>query len=112
MGKIEDRMQLALDAANKLHPSAHDAKMQIKRKQHNAVSAAQRLSEVDESHLVIPPTYRNLYERLKQHDPAKAQAFWDKWAYDPRSKPSDPFEFEKKVLAKLGQEAKPLKRRI
>ena len=60
----------------------------------------ERLSEVNESHLVIPPTYRNQYERLKQHDPAKAQEFWNKWAYDPRPKPSDPFELEKKALAK------------
>jgi hypothetical protein len=71
----------------------------------------ERLSEVNESHLVIPPNYRNQYERLKERDPVKAQAFFDKWAYDPRPKPRDPFELEKRVLSRVGR-SNELKRRV
>ena len=111
MGKIEDRMQLALDAANKLHPSAHGVEIQTKRKQRNAAPAAEHLSEVNESHLVIPPTYRNQYERLKQRDPAKAQEFWNKWAYDPRSKPLDKHKLARIMLERVGKD-NTLRRRV
>ena len=94
-----------------LSPTPHGVEIQTKRKQRNATPAAQRLSEVDESHLVIPPTYRNLYERLKQHDPAKAQAFWYKWAYDPRLKPFDTHKLARTMLERVGQ-PNTLKRRI
>ena len=63
---------------------------------------SQSLSAIEAiDHRVIPPTYRNQYERLKQRDPAKAQEFWDKWAFDPRPKPRDPYKLEKRVLSRV-----------
>jgi hypothetical protein len=113
MGKISDRMQLALDAAAKLQPSAHGAEMQMKRKHANAAPASESLADVGDGK-VLPANYRNLYNQMKARDPAKAREFWNKWAYDPRPKPVDPFELEKKALAKLDEATKivkPLKRR-
>ena len=71
----------------------------------------ERLSEVNESHLIIPPTYRNQYERLKQRDPAKAQEFWNKWAYDPRSKPLDKHKLARIMLERVGKD-NTLRRRV
>lgn len=73
-------------------------------------SRVENLSEVE--YKVLPHNYRNHYAWLQANRPDEAIAFWNKWAYDPRPKPSDPFELEKKALAKLRQEVKPLRRRI
>ena|ERR1700735_2365234 len=76
------------------------------------VAPAQYLSDVEPNdHRVLPPTYRNYYDRLKIKDAQAAQEFWDKWAFDPRPKPSDPFELEKRVLSRVGQ-VNTLKRRV
>lgn len=47
----------------------------------------QHLSDIEQVVLVLPPTYRGYYERLKLSDPAKAQEFWDLWAFDPNTMP-------------------------
>lgn len=71
----------ATQIADRLRPRERDAyKPQRKRVAHSEL-----LSKVEVDKRVLPPTYRNLYERLKLSDPTKAQAFWDKWALDPET---------------------------
>lgn len=97
MAKLEDELisDLELSRAGCIAKYKHAEKMA-------KVPKAQSLSAIEAiDHRVIPPTYRNQYEKLKQRDPAKAQEFWDKWAFDPRPKPRDPYELEKRVLSRV-----------
>ena len=62
---------------------------------------------------VLPINYRNLYERLKINNPAKAKRLWNKWAIDPRPKanPLAKHEPALKALSRLNTD-NTLKRRI
>jgi|ERR1700734_3421176 len=72
----------------------------------------QRLSDIEpDDPRVLPANYRNYYEKLKLKDAQAAQEFWNTWAYDPRPKPRDPFELEKRVLSRVGR-SNELKRRV
>lgn len=109
MDRPEDRLVARL----RPNPKGEKFEDKITRQRMVNVPKAESLSNPID-HRILPWNYRNHYEKLKTRDPAKAQEFWDKWAYDPRPKPVDPFELEKKALAKLGPQiiSKPLRRRI
>jgi hypothetical protein len=108
-----DRPEDQLVARLRPNPKGEKFEDKITRQRMVNVPKTERLSNPID-HRILPVNYRNRYERLKISDPAKAQEFWDKWSYDPRPKPINPFELEKKALAKLGKVKvnRPLRRRV